>query len=97
MVMPEECQFFFKRSARVNHSREPPALQFTAIKFREVIRVREIEAALNQTIERGIINLLVIDEEINRALAPASCKSVNLFRAAAESHPSEQMSGGVKG
>src|SRR4030095_8468687 len=77
----------------MSHPGEPPAKKLTPVKVRKVEWVRKVKAAAKQGLHRAIINLLVVEEKIDRALRSARDKVVDLRRVTAEAHPSEEMSG----
>src|ERR1044071_4517074 len=89
--MPEKRQLLFKRAARVDHAGEPPALQLGAIEAKRIARVGKIEARFEQVIHLAVIDLLMIDEVIDRALAPARGEVIDVVSVAAKPGAAKQV------
>ena len=93
MVVPEQSHLLFERAPGIRHPGEPPSLKLASIEPGKVERVRKIKTASKQIIHRPIVDLLIVDQEVDRAIPPPQRYVIDLTRAPAVAHPSEEMSG----
>ena len=74
----------WKCALGVNHSREPQTANLSQVESRVVLRIGKVEALLDQRVQRRVVDLGVVDEKIDRPLAPACCQVIDLLGGAAE-------------
>src|SRR5687768_629999 len=93
--MPEESHLLFERAPGICHSGEPPAQELASVKLRKVEGVRKVKTAAKQILHLAIVTLLIIEEEVDRALTPARGNIIDFRWTSSEAHPSHKMSGVV--